>query len=81
MKFGQILVCCMTNVCNMFLAQWWKLKTSPRRFYFIKMTLQQDVAVFNSWHLPFLIISCLPFQKIKPHILGIIGYWVIGAGW
>ena len=40
MKFGQILVCCMTNISNMFLAQCWRLETSPRPFYdFIKMTI------------------------------------------
>ena len=28
MKFGQILVCCMTNISNMFLAQYWRLEIS-----------------------------------------------------
>ena len=38
-KFGQILVCCKTNISNMFLALDWKLETSSRLFYnFIKMT-------------------------------------------
>ena len=63
MKFGQILVCCITNISNMFLAQCWRLKTSSRPFYdFIKMTIQQDLANFNSCNLP---VPSSPFQKIK----------------
>ena len=39
-KLGQILVCCKTNISNMFLAQDWRLETSSRLFYdFIKMTI------------------------------------------
>ena len=33
MKFGQILVCCKTNISNMFLAQCWRLETSPRPIF------------------------------------------------
>ena len=48
MKFGQILVCCMTNTATMFLAECWRLETSSRLFYdFIKMTIQQDMTIFN----------------------------------
>ena len=44
--FGQILVCCMTNISNMFLAKCWRLETSSRLFYdFIKMIIQQDLAI------------------------------------
>ena len=40
MKFGKILVCYMTNISNMFLAECWRLETSSRPFYdFIKMTI------------------------------------------
>ena len=64
MKFGQILVCCMTNISNMFLAECWRLETSSRLFYdFIKMTIQQDLVIFNGWHIPFLIVFYSPFQK------------------
>ena len=50
MKFGQILVCCMTNILNMF----W--------FYGIsKITKQQDLAILA--YIPFLIVICSPFQK------------------
>ena len=38
-KFVQMLVCCKTNISNMFLALDWKLETSSRLFYFIKMTI------------------------------------------
>ena len=63
-KFGQILVRCMTNISNMFLAECWRLETSSRLFYdFIKMTIQQDLAIFNGWHIPFLIVLYSPFQK------------------
>ena len=49
MKFGQILVCCMTNISAMFLAQCWRLETTSRPFYdFIKMTIQRDLTNFNS---------------------------------
>ena len=64
MKFGQILVCCMTNISNMFLVECWRLGTSSRLFYdFIKMIIQQDPAIFNGWHIPFLIVLYSPIQK------------------
>ena len=54
MKFGQIPVCRMTNISNMFLAECWRVETSFRPFYdFIKMTIQQDLAIFNGLHIPF----------------------------
>ena len=66
MKFRQILVCSMTNFSNMFLAECWRLETSFRLFYdFIKMTIQQDLAIFNGRHTPFLIVLYSPFQKNK----------------
>ena len=64
MKFCQILVCCMTNNSNMFLAECWRLKASSRLFYgFNKMTIQQDPAIFTGWHITFLIVLYSPFQK------------------
>ena len=63
MKFGQILVCCMTNISNMFLAECWRLETSFRPLYdFIEMTIQQDLAIFNGWHIPLLIVLYSPLQ-------------------
>ena len=65
-KFGQILVCCMTTISNMFLAKCWRLETSSRPFYdFIKMTIQQDLAIFNCWYIPLFIVLYSPFQKNK----------------
>ena len=64
MKFGQVLVCCVLNMSNMFLGQCWRLETSSRSFYdFIKTTIYGDPAIFHSWHLPFLIVFYSPFQK------------------
>ena len=81
MQFDQILVCCLKNISNMCLAQCWRQETSSRLFYdFIKMTIYQDLVIFNSWHLPFLNVSYSPFQKLKRWNLDIIGYLVIGAG-
>ena len=66
MKFGQILVCCMTNISNMFLAECWGLETSSRLFYdFIKVAIQQDLAIFIGYHMPFLIVPHPPFQQQK----------------
>ena len=40
MKFGQILVSCMTNISAMILAQSWRLETSSRPFFgFIIITI------------------------------------------
>ena len=64
MKFGQILVCWMTNISNLFLAQCWRMETRCRPFYdIISMAVWQDLAIFNNWHLPFLIVPCSPLQK------------------
>ena len=64
MKFGQILVYCMANISNMFLAEFLRLETSSSLFYdFIKITIQQDLAIFSGWHIPFLIVLYSPFQK------------------
>ena len=47
MKFGEILVCCMANISNMFLAECWRLEASARLFYnFLDMTIQQDLVNF-----------------------------------
>ena len=73
MQFPQILVCCMTNISNLFLTQCWTLETSSRPFYFLKITIKRDQAIFNNWHLAFLIVPYSPFQKIKHWNLDIIG--------
>ena len=64
MKLRQILVCCMTNISNVFLVECWRLETSSRLFYdFIKITIQQDLAIFNDYHIPFLIALYSSLQK------------------
>ena len=48
----------------MFLAECWRLETSSRLFDdFIKMAMQQGLAIFNGWHIAFLIVLYSPFQK------------------
>ena len=79
MKFAQILVCCMTNIANMFLAESWRLETSTRLFYdFIKITIQQDLAIFNGLHAPFLIFLYSPLQKketLESWYIWLLGNW------
>ena len=57
-------MCCITNISNMYSAEWWGLETSSRLFYdFIKVTIQKDLTILNGWHIPFLIVLYSPFQK------------------
>ena len=65
MKFGQILVCCMTNISKMFLFECWRLKASSRLFYDFIIWNLQDLAIFNGWHILFLIVLYSPFQKYE----------------
>ena len=59
-----MLVCYMTNISNIFMAECWRLETSCRHLFdFIKMTIQQDLAIFNGCHLQFLTLPDSPFQK------------------
>ena len=79
MKFGQILVCCMINISNMLLTEHWRLETKSRPFYgFIKMTIERDLAIFDSWQLPFLIAPYPSFQNMKHWNLDILAHWIIG---
>ena len=57
-KFNQLPVYCMTNISNMFLAECWKLETSPRSFdnfarsgHFYKLTFTNVILLYS------------PFQK------------------
>ena len=48
----------------MFFAHGWRLGTSSRLFYdFVELIIERDLAIFNSGHLPFLIVPYSPFQK------------------
>ena len=64
MKSGQILVCCLANISNIYLAECWRLETSSRLFYdFIKAAIQQDLAIFDGCHIPFLTVHYSPYSK------------------
>ena len=77
MKFGQILVCCMANIFNMFLAQCWRLETALYPFMILlKLAISRDLAIVNNLHLSFLNVL---FKKMKHGNLDIIDYWVIGT--
>ena len=56
MKYGQILMCCMTNI--------WKLVPGPFMIL-LKWQYSADLTIFNSWRLPFLIVPYWPFQKYE----------------
>ena len=48
MKSHQKLVEPMTNICKMFLALLWKMKTISKLFYdFDKIAMQWDMLIFN----------------------------------
>ena len=51
----------MFLTCFYLNAEDWKLAQAFNDF--IKMTIYQDLAIFNSVHLPFLIVPYAPFQK------------------
>ena len=85
MKFGQILVCSMTNISNLFLAQCWRLETSSRPIYdFIKIKIWQDPVIFSSWHLPFLNVPYSPFQEneaLKSWQNWLLSNWIRLLNW
>ena len=81
MKFGQILVCYMTNISNMFWlnAGDWKLVPGP---FMILLKWQYSeiwsFLIVDIWHFE---MSCIHlFKKMKHWNHYIIGYGVIGAG-
>ena len=64
MKFGQILVCCMTNISNMFLTESgdWKLVPGSFMILFYNGNTARS-GHFNARHIPFLIVLYSPFRK------------------
>ena len=83
MKFGQMLVYCMTKFSNSLWINVGDSKlvpTSSRPTYDFIKTIYQDLAIFNGWYLPFLNLPYSPFQKKNHWNTDIIGYSVIGAG-
>ena len=89
MKLDKILVCCMTNISKLFLAQYWRLETSFRPFYdFFKITIYWDMGIFNIWHLPFFILPYSPFHKNKTleytwhnWLLTLLSNWIRFLNW
>ena len=71
----------MANICNMFLAQFWRQEKSYRPFYyFIKMTRQWDLAIFNCWHLPFSIVA-LKNETLEPWHNWVLSNWSSLLNW
>ena len=66
-KFGQILVCCMIKISNMFLDECWRLETSSRLFYDFILLLHLLISI--NW--PSLVTSWFVVQKIysKMHLI------------
>ena len=65
----------MTSISKHAFGSMLETETSSRPFFDIPpKTLQQDIAIFNSRHLPFLIVPYTPFQKKKHWNLEIIVY-------
>ena len=63
-KFGQILVYFVANICNMFLTQSRRMKTNSRPSYdFNEVIILQDLSIFSNGNLLFSILPYSPFQK------------------
>ena len=78
MKFVQSLVCCMTNVSNIFLAKCWRLEISSRLFYnFIRINYNEELFFIHlfkkmkQWNLFFFVIfisfftNCVAISKLN----------------
>ena len=76
MKFGQILVCCMANISNMFWLNAGDWKLVPGSFMILLKWQYSKIWPFLMVELSFIHL----FKKIKHWNLAIFGYWVIGAG-
>ena len=79
MKFRQILVCCMTNISIMFLAESWRLETSSRLFYhFIKYSKIWPFLMVDMYHFYFSFLFFISFIHLsKKRNTGILAYLVI----
>ena len=80
MKFGQILVCCMRNFSNLF-AQYWRLETDSRLFYFcIEMKIKQDLVILIVDIYHFLLSLIDLFKKMEHWNFDMTIYYEIEAG-
>ena len=84
MKLDQILVCCMTNISNLFLAQGWRLDTSSRPFMILLKWQYSKIwpfLIFDFYQFSLSLINL--FTKMNFWNLDMIGYWhywITGAG-
>ena len=82
MKFVQSLVCCMTNVSNIFLAKCWRLEISSRLFYnFIRINYNEELFFIHlfkkmkQWNLFFFVIfisfftNCVAISKLNIYLI------------
>ena len=74
MKFGQILMCCMINISNMFLVQCWRLETSPRPFHNLLKWQNSEI-----W--PFLIVEVYHFWLSLVHLFKNMKHWTRDRFW
>ena len=64
-KFGQILVCCMINISNMFLAKCWSWKLVPGSFMILLKWQYSKIWPFlmvDIYHF-LIVLYSIPFQK------------------
>ena len=81
-NYDSFIILVLLAVCNSLSG---RLETCSRLFFdFIKMTIQKDLAIFNGWYIPFLIVLYSPFQKNKTleswHIW-LLSNWVRLLNW
>ena len=55
----------------------WGNKWNTVKYYCVAFITRSHLAVFNSWHLPFLNAPYTPFQKNERLESWLINYWVI----
>ena len=74
MKLGQLLICCMANISNIFLAQCLRLETSSRLMIILKLKYNEiwTFLIADIYHFEWPLIHF--FQKMKHWNLDIIGY-------
>ena len=81
MKLGQILLCCMRNISNMFLAQCWRPETSFRPCIMLLKWQCREIWSFLIVYIYHFKCPLFTFsKKMKRWNLNLIIYWVIWAG-
>ena len=81
MTFGQILVCSITKLSSIFLAQYFRVETISRHFFILLNWQYSEIWPFLTVDIYHFWMSLIQlFKKIKHWNLDKIDYWVIGAG-